>query len=193
MKRHLLNLMTGLSLALALAVALLWARSYRQWESFGRATFRVDPPSYAHQTLSSTGGRIWFDAGWGPLDERGAQLLEEESRRVRAETGRARGTWGYGSNPPHHPQAALDRAGFHFFLTRMPRPGGRVASELSAGMPHALPLALAAALPAVRATTWLRRHRRARRGACRACGYDLRATPGRCPECGEGAGRGTAG
>jgi hypothetical protein len=48
---------------------------------------------------------------------------------------------------------------------------------------------LTAILPAARLAGWRRRRRQARRlgmggGLCRHCGYDCRATPERCPECG---------
>jgi hypothetical protein len=50
------------------------------------------------------------------------------------------------------------------------------------------PAATTAALPLLRGTLWLVRRVRTRRrrtaGQCRLCGYDLRATPDRCSECG---------
>jgi hypothetical protein len=43
---------------------------------------------------------------------------------------------------------------------------------------------VAALLPCVVAYRWLRRLRRAKLGLCVACGYDVRESHERCPECG---------
>jgi hypothetical protein len=48
-------------------------------------------------------------------------------------------------------------------------------------MPYWFPTLLFAVLPALRWGKW---RRRSRPGSCSACGYELRSTPDRCPECG---------
>ena len=48
-------------------------------------------------------------------------------------------------------------------------------------------VALTSVVPALRLVAFLRARRRARwgrDGRCESCGYDLRGSPGRCPECG---------
>jgi hypothetical protein len=50
--------------------------------------------------------------------------------------------------------------------------------------PYWLAAILTAAAPAFSIAARVRRRRRIEAGQCLSCGYDLRATPGRCPECG---------
>ncbi|HEY8667492.1 MAG TPA: hypothetical protein VIL86_12555 [Tepidisphaeraceae bacterium] len=50
--------------------------------------------------------------------------------------------------------------------------------------PGWLPALLFAILPALWLRRWRIERKRNRVGFCKTCGYDLRATPNRCPECG---------
>jgi hypothetical protein len=93
----------------------------------------------------------------------------------------------------------FNRLGFDFRLRPMvhegaedggdfiPSDGPRSYSYSYAHVPYwpLIPPFLIAGLPAVRAfITGRRRLRRQAAGCCPSCGYDIRATPERCPECG---------
>jgi predicted amidophosphoribosyltransferase len=56
------------------------------------------------------------------------------------------------------------------------------------GVPHWVILPALAALPAIAVRRLWTARRRATLGRCASCGYDLRASPERCPECGQAVG-----
>ena len=64
------------------------------------------------------------------------------------------------------------------------RDGDNRVRYLYVGLNWAVPLVVFAMPPAFAALTLFRRRRRRTAGLCRECGYDLRASQGRCPECG---------
>jgi hypothetical protein len=69
--------------------------------------------------------------------------------------------------------------------SRRPLPPGHYAVTIDS--PYWLPAGLFAILPAIAAVKFVRKRQmksRESQSLCTTCGYDLRATPNRCPECG---------
>ena len=161
MRSRLLNLLTALSLLLCVAACVLWLRSYWLWEQWV-----VSTPHRLYAIALRTGG-VSIDAHW-----------VKRPVRERSETHRE-GPWREQQPLITQPQTALNRLGF--FYGRTVR-SDHVMSGLT------FPYWCVSVACALRPALWLigaaRRKHRARPNVCSACGYDLRATPGRCPECG---------
>lgn len=62
--------------------------------------------------------------------------------------------------------------------------GLKDAGNWYVSVPYWIPCAVALLTPSAELLSRQRRRARARRGRCGECGYDLRASPARCPECG---------
>jgi hypothetical protein len=161
MRRKLFTFFSAVSLLLSLGVCGLWVRSYAVADTFVSA----------RSGGISLKGRVAVLRGYGAFPD------SDSADRGHAE---------YNPDQLNHDVAIAFSGsrewalGDFFSFRRRIQPGGGQAIIV---VPHWVVAALAAILPAL----WAVRHYRRRgwgRGRCPSCGYDLRATPDRCPECG---------
>ena len=172
MTRRLLNLLTALSLLLCAAVAVLWVRSYLPPDFYlfsqqGRVMVVFAESNRSAMFSSREGRSPLLGTAWD--DARSSARVHWHALGLAVVTGPA---------PTPAPAPGTVRRG------RRPATGEYVMFAASYAW-------LAAPAVAAAATCFYfvrRRSARQREGRCRSCGYDLRATPGRCPECGSSAG-----
>ena len=72
----------------------------------------------------------------------------------------------------------------HFPTTDRSILSQHVCPHIGVAIPLWFPTLLFGGLPGLAVFNFIRRARRRESGLCRICGYDLRASPDRCPECG---------
>jgi hypothetical protein len=186
MLRHLFTLLSAVSLLLCMGVCVLWARSYQTADCL--RSYRPDPATarWASDSLCSTKGRLVLSQT--RVEFESPEHAEQYAKEIFATPNSRLGLSHIATEaywyPPSHP-TFWERIGFR----SVPYDGARSHVERRREQaefyaPH-WAAALTTALPPA---IWLRRHRarrnRRRRGLCIGCGYDLRATPDRCPECG---------
>jgi hypothetical protein len=174
---RLLTFSAGLSLLLCAAAVIAWPTSY--WVILSR-------------DFGGLGTR-WVaesDHGWLVL-WRLPPLTDAELLALRQRSFRAGGPQGIrfvqttpGSQPMRDPSFG---AGGRPTLRLVPSGGGSYQTLSGEGrISYGVVVLMTSVLPIVWAALAVRDHRRRTRvGLCPSCGYDLRGTPDRCPECGK--------
>ena len=174
---RLLTLCSAMSLLLCVAVCVLWVRSYwtRDLILFGRAG------GEGHLVQSLLGRVHWMtdfgfhSGGLGQFVHQADALSPQAIWNGGTSGYPASVRWHFGlvwqTYDAYHADFRLGISGFitHHRLVVIP--------YWALGIPFAL-------APLGWAVSWFRRRWRFGAGLCPSCGYDLRATPGRCPECG---------
>ena len=183
MKRHVLNVLTALSLLLCVAVVALWVRSYWRFDTVGKSALSMETLTGAARVFGSVRGRLWMTRTHGALEHEDAAYEHEANVRRRRE-GVDPSAWQYSHGPADRLKLAPGADAFHWIRKQTATRSGGASYELSVRVPHAFLTALAAVAPAAWLLNWRRARMRGRHGLCPRCGYDLRATPDKCPECG---------
>jgi hypothetical protein len=193
--RYILNGLTVLSLLLSVATVALFVRSYHQtdrmlwWQSRPAQGTHYNDDLYR---LVAERGRLGFvhDGGtclwWYPYDFIRWRVSSSPAPPPAQRPAEAPEPldWPFRGQTSIYAANVAAKAGFEHGTYQLVEPyNSLIVTEDVWGAPLLAVVCVFAILPAVRWRRMLPRHRR-RPGVCVRCGYDLRATPARCPECG---------
>lgn len=179
MRRSLFNLASAVSLLLCVTAVFLWAESYSVNDIIGWQTpvgLRGGFNRWGLKTIDGLCGVQHINADDGPYTERNhvpqpvSHGLVWESWTIQAADHSI-----YASGP--HNAAGFGWGG-HEWANYARFTEGYVI------FPFWIPTGLTGILPGICLFRWRRRKRRLSHGQCISCGYDLRASQERCPECG---------
>jgi hypothetical protein len=165
-KRRVFTIGSGFSMLLCLGIIALWVRSVYYFDDFGS----FSPRRYWHVT--SVQGQVCFRylTSGSDLWESRTEVVSGNLKRVKYNLG----------------QFNWRLLGVGYSNRAVPSRSGPLSGQMVL-VPHWLLALAAAVLPIMWFKGWRGRRladHRATEGLCRKCGYDLRATPDRCPECG---------
>jgi hypothetical protein len=183
MRRRLWNILTFVSLLLCVATVLLWVHSYKRqgwacWTECGsRRCYAITVGNFpgraflSFSTQAADAPAVTSPSGWA------LPSLAQLPRWM---------TWSEDSptGPKAYENTLPDRPDLHQFLGVAWYLDRSSIISFNLLVPHRY-VAMAMMILPLR-WLWVDRRARRRRQAhhCQFCGYDLRATPDRCPECG---------
>ena len=179
--RHLLTIVSIISLLLCMGIIAAWVRSEQIADVFGLLIDgKESGGSYAeYAQLMSGKGTVSFGQQWYSMT--GTQRLAE------ANSGRLRHSTILLGNFAVSARDLWEDLGFRVYRWRRLPPGARQRRGAISGVrvPYWSLFLLTATLPAQWLFLWYRRQLRSKAGCCVQCGYDLLDnTSGACPECG---------
>jgi hypothetical protein len=177
-KRRLLTLSAAASFVLLIAVTALWVRSYRRYDRI--QYIHISDVAVRWVGIRSSSGCLEVYSSWLTQEYLGGADVGRPGLKYNSDLVIHAG----GPRNPRTP-ARRDRGSFSSiggFGYAIDHDSGRGVHRFY-WLPLWFVVVVLSVLPAMRMVAAVRARKR-RVGRCHRCGYDLRATPDRCPECG---------